>query len=57
MYQKKLEKSQYSDKIRRVTKLLCENCKHEQCGTSICPIESMTDEDFEELHRLHFGNE
>ena len=35
----------YSEKVRRVQRYLCENCKHEKCVTSDCPYESLTDDD------------
>ena len=49
--------SQYLEKIKRVEHLLCQNCKHEQCGTSICPIEILTDDEILEIYRNEFGDD
>lgn len=45
----------YAEKIRRVEHYLCEKCEHEKCGTSICPIESLSDEEILRIYNRELG--
>ena len=50
-------KESYSEKVKRVQRYLCENCKHEKCVTSNCPYESLTEDDILSIYNREFGEE
>lgn len=50
-------KESFIEKIRRVEHFLCNKCEHEKCCTSICPLESLTDDDILSIYNREFGEE
>lgn len=49
-----IDKSEILYKFSCVKKYLCENCMHEKCYTSICPIEHINIDQVEAMYQRYF---